>query len=302
MSSSGKKRGLSAFLEPQEKTKKERGIGAFVDAKEKPKQEEGKTLNQGVVQVLIKDVKPSRFQARKKITEENIKELAESIKSQGVIQPLIVRQQTKGYELMAGERRLRASKLAGLEKVPVLIRDDSEESALKIGLIENLQREDLNPLEEAEGIFRLQKEFGLSQQALGSALGKSRSAISNSLRLLQLQRPLQNLLLEAKLTMGHARSLLPLPPAAQEQIAQKIIKNGLSVRQAEKLAQSFINKRASKPKGRKDPNIINLENELSNSLSSQVTISHRKNGSGKISFTYRSLDQLEELIKPLKKE
>ena len=214
MSPEKKKRGLSAFLSPEQEKKKNRGMGAFVDSEKVLSEQKLEPVNKpglSITQAEINSIKPSRFQARKNILPESIKELSDSIKTQGVIQPLIVRKLAKGYELVAGERRLRASKLAGLNTVPVLIREDSEESALTVGLIENLQREDLNPLEEAEGILRLQKEFGLTQQAMGEALGKSRSAIANSLRLLQLSKPIQKMLFDGSLTMGHARALLPLP-------------------------------------------------------------------------------------------
>ena len=307
MSEKRKKRGLSAFLAPEQEKKKDRGIGAFVSQEEKTLEANLTSSNQGptleVFQANVDTIRPSRFQARKKISQESIQELSDSIKIQGVIQPLIVRRLSKGFELVAGERRLRASKLAGLKAVPVLIRDDSEESTLTIGLIENLQREDLNPLEEAEGILRLQKEFGLTQQAMGEALGKSRSAIANSLRLLQLSKAVQEMLFEGRLNMGHARALLPLPPAHQEQLGKKIIKAGLSVRQAEKLARSFLNKRGGKLRvSSKDPNIASLEKSLSDELSSQVLITHKKDGSGKISFTYKDLEQLDRIIKPFKKE
>ena len=306
MSPEKKKRGLSAFLSPEQEKKKNRGMGAFVGSEEPLLAKKAEAPNKpslGITQAEISSIKPSRFQARKNIPPESIKELSDSIKTQGVIQPLIVRKLAKGYELVAGERRLRASKLAGLNSVPVLIREDSEESALTVGLIENLQREDLNPLEEAEGILRLQKEFGLTQQSMGEALGKSRSAIANSLRLLQLSKPIQKMLFDGQLTMGHARALLPLPPAYQEQIGNKIISSGLSVRQAEKLASSYLNKKTGRARSSsKDPNIVALENSLSDALNSQVIISHKKNGSGKISLSYKDLDQLEQIIKPFKKE
>ena len=306
MSPEKKKRGLSAFLSPEQEKKKNRGMGAFVGSEEPLPAKKAETTNKpslGITQAEISSIKPSRFQARKNIPLESIKELSDSIKTQGVIQPLIVRKLAKGYELVAGERRLRASKLAGLNTVPVLIREDSEESALTVGLIENLQREDLNPLEEAEGILRLQKEFGLTQQSMGEALGKSRSAIANSLRLLQLSKPIQKMLFDGQLTMGHARALLPLPPAYQLQIGKKIISSGLSVRQAEKLASSYLNKKTGRKRSSsKDPNIVALENSLSDAVNSQVTISHKKNGSGKISFSYKDLDQLEQIIKLFRKE
>ena len=306
MSPEKKKRGLSAFLSPEQEKKKKRGVEAFVSSEELLSDKEPEKTNKpsiGITQEEISSIKPSRFQGRKNFSPESLKELSDSIKTQGVIQPLIVRKLSKGYELVAGERRLRASKLAGLNTVPVLVREDSEESAMTVGLIENLQREDLNPLEEAEGIFRLQKEFGLTQQAMGEALGKSRSAIANSLRLLQLTKPIQKMLFDGRLTMGHARALLPLPPAYQEQIGKKIISSGLSVRQAEKLASSYLNKKTGRTRSSsKDANIVALENSLSDAINSQVIISHKRSGSGKISFSYKDLDQLEQIIKPFKKE
>ena len=196
----------------------------------------------------IDNISPSRFQARTDISEESLEELTASIKSQGVIQPLIVRKTSAGnFELVAGERRLRASKMAGLSEVPIVVKDLSDEEILKMGLIENLQREDLNPLDEAKGIQRLQQEFNVTQEDLGLSLGKSRTAITNSLRLLQLAKPVQTMLEEGSLSMGHARPLLTLPEAIQEKFANKIVKSGLSTRQAEKLAKSYQQEKGAKP-------------------------------------------------------
>ena len=251
----------------------------------------------------IDKILPSRFQARTDITEESLKELTASIKSQGVIQPLIVRKASAGnLELVAGERRLRASKMAGLTEVPVVIKDLSDEEIIKMGLIENLQREDLNPLDEAKGIQRLQQEFDLTQEDLGLSLGKSRTAISNSLRLLQLAMSVQTLLEEGSLSMGHARPLLTLPEAIQEKFANKIVKSGLSTRQAENLAKSYQQEKLAKRQSPKDPNLTNLETELSDALGAKVTISHQKKGSGKIIFSYKNLEQLDQIIKPLRKK
>ena len=251
----------------------------------------------------IDKILPSRFQARTDITEESLKELTASIKSQGVIQPLIVRKASAGnLELVAGERRLRASKMAGLTEVPVVIKDLSNEEIIKMGLIENLQREDLNPLDEAKGIQRLQQEFDLTQEDLGLSLGKSRTAISNSLRLLQLAMSVQTLLEEGSLSMGHARPLLTLPEAIQEKFANKIVKSGLSTRQAENLAKSYQQEKLAKRQSPKDPNLTNLETELSDALGAKVTISHQKKGSGKIIFSYKNLEQLDQIIKPLRKK
>ena len=251
----------------------------------------------------IDNISPSRFQARTDISEESLEELTASIKSQGVIQPLIVRKTSAGnFELVAGERRLRASKMAGLSEVPIVVKDLSDEEIIKMGLIENLQREDLNPLDEAKGIQRLQQEFNVTQEDLGLSLGKSRTAITNSLRLLQLAKPVQTMLEEGSLSMGHARPLLTLPEAIQEKFANKIVKSGLSTRQAEKLAKSYQQEKGAKPQSPKDPNLTNLETELGDALGAKVVISHQKKGSGKITFSYKNLEQLDQIIKPLRKK
>ena len=251
----------------------------------------------------IDNISPSRFQARTDISEESLEELTASIKSQGVIQPLIVRKTSAGnFELVAGERRLRASKMAGLAEVPIVVKDLSDEEIIKMGLIENLQREDLNPLDEAKGIQRLQQEFNVTQEDLGLSLGKSRTAITNSLRLLQLAKPVQTMLEEGSLSMGHARPLLTLPEAIQEKFANKIVKSGLSTRQAEKLAKSYQQEKGAKPQSPKDPNLTNLETELGDALGAKVVISHQKKGSGKITFSYKNLEQLDQIIKPLRKK
>ena len=251
----------------------------------------------------IDNISPSRFQARTDISEESLEELTASIKSQGVIQPLIVRKTSAGnFELVAGERRLRASKMAGLSEVPIVVKDLSDEEIIKMGLIENLQREDLNPLDEAKGIQRLQQEFNVTQEDLGLSLGKSRTAITNSLRLLQLAKPVQTMLEEGSLSMGHARPLLTLPEAIQEKFANKIVKSGLSTRQAEKLAKSYQQEKGAKPQSQKDPNLTNLETELGDALGAKVVISHQKKGSGKITFSYKNLEQLDQIIKPLRKK
>ena len=251
----------------------------------------------------IDKISPSRFQARTDISEESLEELTASIESQGVIQPLIVRKTSAGnFELIAGERRLRASKMAGLSEVPIVVKDLSDEEIIKMGLIENLQREDLNPLDEAKGIQRLQQEFNVTQEDLGLSLGKSRTAITNSLRLLQLAKPVQTMLEEGSLSMGHARPLLTLPEAIQEKFANKIVKSGLSTRQAEKLAKSYQQEKGAKPQSPKDPNLTNLETELGDALGAKVVISHQKKGSGKITFSYKNLEQLDQIIKPLRKK
>jgi ParB family chromosome partitioning protein len=274
-----------------------RGLGALLGNEEKSALKNNDTL------VKIEKISPSRFQARTDITKESLEELKDSIKSQGVIQPLIVRKSPTGdYELVAGERRLRASKMAGLSEVPVVIKNLSDEEIIKMGLIENLQREDLNPLDEARGIQRLQKEFNLTQEDLGISLGKSRTAVTNSLRLLQLSRKVQKFLEAGTLSMGQSRPLLGLPEGVQEAYANKIVKNGLSARQAETLVKQHHAEKNPKIKPARDANLLSLETELSDVIGSKVSINHQKKGSGKITFTYRNLDQLHSIIKPHRKK
>ena len=276
--------------------KPKRGLGALLGTEIKL---DGKKVN--VLSVEVDKIKFSRYQPRTVINDEKLEELKESIISQGIIQPLIVRKTAgDGYELIAGERRLRAAKLAGLENAPVVLKEASDEEINKIGLIENLQREDLNPIDEARGIQRLQKEFNLTQEDLGKSLGKSRAAVANSIRLLQLSKEVQDLLQSGSLNMGHARPLLSLPEGVQESFAKKINKNGLSVRQAEALVKTYQQQKNPKSMPKKDPNLLSLENELGDLLGSSVTISHKKNGSGKITFSYKNLDQLDAIIKPIK--
>ncbi|MDU6658423.1 MAG: ParB/RepB/Spo0J family partition protein, partial [Neisseria mucosa] len=188
--------------------------------------------------VAIADIQPGRYQARVQMDDEALQELADSIKAQGIIQPVIVRERgLSQYELIAGERRWRASQLAGLTEIPVVIKTISDETALAMGLIENLQRENLNPIEEAQGLKRLADEFGLTHETIAKAVGKSRSAISNSLRLLSLPEPVQEMLYQRRLEMGHARALLTLHVVDQLELAQKAVKNGWSVREVERRSQ-----------------------------------------------------------------
>ena len=255
-------------------------------------------------EIAIDKISPSRYQARENINQESLEELTESISSQGVIQPIIVRRVGgDAYELIAGERRWRASKQAGLTTIPAIFKDASEDQIIRMGLIENLQREDLNPMEEARGLLRLQKEFNISQQDVASAVGKSRSGVANILRLNNLCKEAQNLLENSSIDMGHARALLTLPEGPQASFAKQAAKNGWSVRQTEKAAQDYLSGsgKAKTPK-RKDANISALEEEISNELSSSVSIQHKKNGSGKIIFSYRDLDQLDKIIGPFRKK
>ncbi|MDR3157720.1 MAG: ParB/RepB/Spo0J family partition protein [Zoogloeaceae bacterium] len=245
-------------------------------------------------------LRPGKYQPRSRMDETSLMELAASIEAQGIVQPILVRptDATPGaerYEIVAGERRWRAAQKAGLSEVPVLVRTIPDEQAMAIALIENIQRENLNPLEEAQGLQRLVDEFHLTHQEAADAVGRSRPAASNLLRLLQLCAPVQEMLLDNKLDMGHARALLPLPAAGQTQLAQRIAQRRLSVREAERLAHRYLN--PPKQTGRQpDRDLLRLEETLSDALGTSVAIRANKKGAGKISIAFANLDQLEDLL------
>jgi ParB family chromosome partitioning protein len=227
----------------------------------------------------------------------SIEELAESIKSQGVLQPILVRSLDDGYEIIAGERRWRAAQLAGLKEVPVVVRNVDDSAAMVIALIENIQREDLNPLEEASGIQRLINEFAMTHETAGKAVGRSRSAVSNLLRLLSLEKPVQELLMGGNIDMGHARALLAVSGTRQLELARRIVALGLSVREAELLvSKGTPTSRRIKKAARKDRDIAALEESLSEDLGTMVTIRHQKSGRGKLIIDYADLDQLDAIM------
>lgn len=230
--------------------------------------------NDRLTTVPIGDIRPGRYQPRVQMDDEALQELAESIKAQGVIQPVIVREQgLNGYELIAGERRWRASQLAGLTEMPVVVKSISDETALAMGLIENLQRENLNPIEEARGLKRLADEFSLTHETIAKAVGKSRSAISNSLRLLALPEPVQEMLYARRLEMGHARALLTLPVVTQLELAQKAVKNGWSVREVERRSQMAQQGKPAEAPKRDNPDIRRLSEALTSKHNSATTAS-----------------------------
>jgi ParB family chromosome partitioning protein len=229
--------------------------------------------------------------------QESLAELAESIKSQGIMQPILARALIAGnYEIIAGERRWRAARLAGLTEVPVLVRVVADEAALAMSLIENIQRENLNPLEEATGIQRLINEFDMTHQLAAEAVGRSRSAVSNLLRLLNLASPVQELLMHNQLDMGHARALLSLPNVGQITVANEIVGKGLSVREAERLVQRQQRPADSKPKAKPDRDILRLQEELTEKLGAVVTLKTQNKGRGKLIINYDSLEQLDNII------
>jgi len=244
---------------------------------------------------------PGRYQPRTQMAPEAIADLAESIKSQGVIQPVLVRPISEGrYEIIAGERRWRAAKLAGLASIPVVIRQVGDDMALAMALIENIQREDLNPIEEAQGIQRLIAEFGMTHESAASAVGRSRSGVTNLLRLLALAKPVQELILRGELDMGHGRALLPLAAAKQIELANAMAARQCSVREAEHWVRRELAPPKPPPRPR-DRDLVNLESELSDLLGTRVAIEPRgKKGAGRLSIDYSTLDQLDGLIRKLR--
>ena len=262
-----------------------------------------KTEGVSVTQIPLDDLTPGQFQPRTKMHKSTLEELSQSIKEQGILQPLVVRRLASGrFEIVVGERRWRAAQLAGISTVPAIIRDLNNDETAKIALIENLQREDLNALDQAKGLFRLQREFNLTQEELGAAVGKSRSTVTNLLRLLSLSSEVQSLLEEGKIEMGHARSLLTLSEEVQLQCAQRVISESLSVRECETMVSglSGVEKKDTKPQTQRDPNTVSLEKELSEILGSPVEIKHNKKGAGKLIVSYKNLDALEGLLNKLK--
>ncbi|QPJ64561.1 MAG: ParB/RepB/Spo0J family partition protein [Candidatus Nitrohelix vancouverensis] len=250
----------------------------------------------GAVEMLISEITPNARQPRKYFDDEKLEELARSIKEHGVIQPVIVQKSESGYELIVGERRWRASQKAGLKKIPVIIKEVTSDQSLKLALIENLNRQDLNPIEEAEAFDRLASEFELTQEQIGEAMGRSRTAITNALRLLKLPRPVQEDIVSGRLTMGHARALLGLESAAQmDALRRKIIDEGMTVRQTENAVKNQAAKTvtASK-KAQKDIFTKDLEKEMARKLGAKVEIRPGKKG-GKLIISYYSLDDLERL-------
>jgi ParB family chromosome partitioning protein len=296
-------------------TKKPKGLGMGLEALLGPRVTEGgeaaanaDTVEGAPSTLKLEQIRPGRYQPRTRMDEGSLYELAESIRAQGVMQPVLVRPLAEPaggapYEIIAGERRVRAARLAGLTEVPVLVRDVPDESAAAMALIENIQREDLNPLEEAQGIARLVSEFHLTHEQAAQAVGRSRSAASNLLRLLNLSEPVQQMLMAGDIDMGHARALLPLEGAQQILAASQIVARQLSVREAERLAakagtarqQPLLRVKAEKPR-----DLQRIEEELSDALTATVEIRVKKRGrggeQGEVAIAFGSLDELNGLL------
>lgn len=271
-----------------------RGLDALLAGNDAQNREQQRTLPVG-------DIQPGKYQPRTRMDAASLEELAASIRVQGLMQPILVRPLGEDrYEIIAGERRWRAAQMAGLSEVSTLIREIPDEAALAMALIENIQRENLNPLEEALGLQRLIDEFAMTHQQAADAVGRSRPAASNLLRLLQLAAPAQELLMSGEIDMGHARALLPLAGALQVQLAQRVVQKGLSVRETERLVQYALRAPKDSPPPKPDRDVLRLQDELADLLGAQVAIRANKRGAGKVLIEFGDLDQLEGILQRLR--
>ncbi len=287
--------------------KKRRGLGslgvdALLSASALVKPDAASPSATDLSSLPVDTIRRGKYQPRTHFSQDSLQELADSIIAQGMIQPVVVRKATDGYELIAGERRWRAAQLAGLHEVPVVIRDIPDQAAAAMSLIENIQREDLNPLEEANALSRLIEEFGLTHQEAAEAVGRSRTAVSNLLRLLELSEDVKKMLDERQLEMGHARTLLQLAGRQQIEAAHHIAGKGMSVRETERYVKNLLSKASAKTahKPKKDPNISRFEQDLSDKLGANVDIQHGAKGKGKLVIHYSSLDELDGILEHIK--
>jgi len=270
-----------------------RGLDALLGGDEAPRD--------ALAMLPVGRIRPGKYQPRTKMDPEALAELAASIKSQGLIQPLLVRRiERDRYELIAGERRWRAAQMAGLDEVPALVRDVSDEATLAMSLIENIQRENLNPMEEAAGLQRLIDEFKMTHEQAADSVGRSRSAITNLLRLLKLAKPVQAMVMEGVLEMGHARAILALEGARQVEAAKRVAARGMSVRETEALVAKLLRGSASRQRRKPDRDLARLEEETAERLGTTVEIRPGRKGSGKLILHYSGLDHLEQLLRKLR--
>ena len=268
----------------------DRGLDALLGSAKKTK---------GSLEIDLKKISPNRFQPREEFDQVKIDELAESIKKHGVLNPIIVREMgLEKYEIIAGERRFRAAQAAGLEAVPAIMRQPQEQEVLEMALIENLQREDLNPVEEAKGYDRLKREFGLTQEEVSEATGKARSTVANSLRLLSLTEAVLKLLQQGKIEKGHAKILTGLPPSQAEGLGNRVAKEGLTIRQLEALLKPKKTAASGKIKSR---DTLNIEDEISDKFGHKTTIEAKTKNTGRIVVQYFNKDELEAIIEKLLK-
>ena len=274
-----------------------KGLGALIPEDNNIKEE--KKEKGGIINIELKDIKANKKQPRKFFDNNKLNELAESVKEHGIIQPLILKKEEKGYSIIAGERRYRAAKIAELTEVPALIMDISDEKLLQVSLIENIQREDLNPIEEGLAYERLLKEFALTQEELSKTMGKSRTAITNTMRLLKLDDRVKEYVMEGVISEGHGRAILPLENKAQYEIAQKIIDNSLSVRETEKLVKKILNdaveEKTSERRKPLNPYYKDVRDRLQDHFGTKVNLNANKN-KGKIEIEYYSEEDLQRIL------
>ena len=297
---SGLGRGLDALFPEKTVQSKHQEIKKLNNITESQVSREKEGKNNGVMMVKISKVEPNREQPRKKFDEDSLLELSESIKQYGVLQPLLVSDKKDYYEIIAGERRWRAAKLAGIKEIPIIIREFSNQETVEISLIENIQREDLNPVEEAMAYKRLIDEFHLKQDEIAERVSKSRTAVTNSLRLLKLDPRVQNMVIEEMITAGHARAILGISdPDTQEMVASKVFDHKLSVRETEELVRKILNPSKKKEKvsnTAEDAVYESLEEKMKGITGTRVIIRRKKNNKGKIEIEYYSRDDLERII------
>lgn len=300
-------RGLDALIPAKKQAEKQSAVQS--SRNEQPAEHKNSTAKADKEQVSDKNketvvkiskIEPNRKQPRKIFNEDALIELAESIKQYGVLEPLLVSKKEDYYEIIAGERRWRAAKEAGLKEVPVIIREFTDQEAFEISLIENLQREDLNPIEEAQAYKRLIEEFALKQDEIGERVSKSRTAVTNSLRLLKLTEKVQQMLIDEMISAGHARALLPLPSEQQDIVAAKVFDEKLSVRETEKLVRAMIEPSKEKPVKKtdlaQDAVYESLEEKMKSILGTKVVINRKRNNKGRIEIEYYSKEELERII------
>lgn len=287
---------------------KKRGLGRGLDAllttsanaasRQQTQGDLAQAIDKGELRKLpVEFLQPGKYQPRKDMAPEALEDLANSVKAQGIIQPIVVRPVGENrFEIIAGERRWRAAQLAGLDTVPCLVKDVPDEAAVAIALIENIQREDLNPLEEATALHRLMEEFELTHQSVAEAVGKSRTTVTNLLRLMQLNDDVKILLERGDIEAGHAKVLLGVQGTLQSDLARIIAAKGLTVREAERLVNKALNP-TQKEEKKADPDVQQLENTLSDKLGAKVAISHNRKGKGKLVINYTSLDELDGILR-----
>jgi len=281
----------------------ERGLGALLQGSRVNLDQELKDHDGELREVPIDLIQRGRFQPRRDMDPAALQELADSIRQQGVMQPVVVRPIAEGrFELIAGERRWRATQMAELDRIPAIIRDVPDDAAIAMALIENIQRENLNPIEEAFALQRLQDEFGLTQAQVAEAVGKSRTTITNLLRLISLSEDVRVMLEHGDLEMGHGRAMLTLQPEQQMQVARQVVAKSLSVRQTEALVRRVQQETPGrkKAKGELDPNIRALQDDLAERLGARVSIDHGQRGKGKLVIEYTSLDELDGILDHIK--